>query len=488
MRRTPFPFASFAFLLVSIASSVLAASCKTEKLPPQLDDPNGHPVIIGGGGGDGGSTDGALSDVDGAVSGCGDLPTSFATFAPSRVIYVAPDGNDTNDGATRATAWRSLANAGAQLQPGDRVDVFTGTYACGVQIGVAGTAARPVWIRSVDGPLKAAFNCGGAGIGFHFVSAKYVALDGLDINTTQLDGVTIDSGIGPTFTDLSDHITIMNSHVHGTGAAGIHVTQATNIDIFSNEIDTTEGFGPNAGGQGIDLVGVHGARIVANTVHDITTNTAIQVRGGAQNTRIAANRISNSLEGIHLGGTSDRPFFLPPDSDVEGDGVIAHSNVITGSIGTAFAALGCKSCLIANNTVAITSSTQTIRLLPGNTGSTSAATASHTTGLRLLNNIVSLSGATPTKLINAVSTEEAGFTQSNNMFFFATGNVGSIPTDVAVGGTGTFTDKDPLFVNASTGDYRLQTSSVGNMAAKALTEVLYTASGACRTTWNIGAY
>ncbi len=492
MRRTRPTFASstsFTFLLAALASSALAASCKTEKLPAQLDDPKGHPVIIGGGGGDSGASDGALSDVDAAVvGGCADAPASFGTFAPSRVIYVAPDGTDTNDGATRATAWRSLAKAGAELQPGDRVDIFTGSYTCGVDIGVHATASRPVWIRSVDGPLKAVFNCGGAGIGFHLVSAKYVAIDGFDINTTQLDGIEIDSGIGPSFPDLSDHITIMNNHVHGTGAAGIHVTQATNIDVFANEIDTTEGFGPNAGGQGIDLVAVSGARIVGNNVHDIATNTAIQVRGGALNTRIAANRITSSLEGIHLGGTSDRPFFLPPDSDVEGTGVIAHSNLLTGSVGVAFSAIGCKSCLIANNTVAITGSTQTVRLLPGNTGATASGSISHTINLRLINNVFALSGAAPTKLLNIVSTEEVGFTQSNNIFFFAAGSVGTIPTDVAIGGTGTFTDKDPLFVNATAGDYTLQTASVGRMAAKALTEVLYTATGACRTTWNIGAY
>lgn len=471
---------------IVLFAAAAAASChKSPSLPGELDNPNIQPSPPSGGGGDGGTIDGHVPD---GGTACGEAPSILAGFTPSRILYIAADGSDSNDGATRATAWRSFTNLAAQLQPGDRVDVFTGNYDCNAEIGVHATAQRPVWIHSVDGPLKAVLNCGGAGFGMHLVSAKYVVVDGFDIVQPQIDGIHVDSGSGPTFPDLADNVVLQNNHVHSTGAAGIHVTQATNVWVFQNEVDTTEAFGPNAGGQGIDLVAVNGARVIANNVHDVRTNVAIQVRGGAFSTRVAANRLANNQEAVHLGGLSDRPFFLPNDSAVEAQGVVAHSNIVTGATNIAFAAYGCQGCTIANNTIYLAAATQPIRGLAGNTGSGSTATQSHTINLRVANNIFYFTGMTPTDLFNIPSSEETGFLQSNNLFFVANGSAATINTDVPIGGTGTLVDKDPLFTNAGSGDFTLATSSPASMAAIPIAEVSYNVVGACRTSWNIGAY
>jgi len=475
------PFA----LLATVA--LVAPSCsKDPTLPGQITG-DGRPPPSGGGGDGGATTDGG-GVHDGSTTSCIDTPTLLAGFAPSRILYVAADGNDSNDGLSRSTAWRSLAKLGAELLPGDRVDVFAGTFDCSASIGVAGTATKPVWIRSADGPKKAVFACGGAPYGFHLVSASYVVIDGFEIDAANLDGVHIDSGAGPTFTKLSDHIVVVNNHIHGTGAAGVRATQATNVDVFSNEIDTTEAFGPNLDAQAIDLVAVDGARVVGNTIHDVRNNVAIQVRGGAKNALVAANVLTNNLEAIRLGGNTDRGAFLPPDSAVEAKNALAHSNVITGGTGIAFAAIGCDSCVFANNTVAITAATQPVRALSGAAGTSSTASVSHTIGLHLVNNIFSFSSVTPVNLLAIASTEEAGFVQSNNLFFLATGSVSSITSDVAIGGTGTIVDKDPLFARPASGDYSLAAGSPAAGAGTALPAVRYTATGACRTVFDIGAY
>ena len=79
----------------------------------------------------------ALTSISLACSG------TFAT-----TYYVAPTGNDTNNGTSQTTAWRSIARvqqAANALQPGDQV-LFQrgGSYAGQLTMNVSGSAAAPI--------------------------------------------------------------------------------------------------------------------------------------------------------------------------------------------------------------------------------------------------------------------------------------------------------------------------------------------------------
>ena len=102
-------------------------------------------------GGDGGGIDGGAdapkSDgaSDAALS-CGDpeemLPAWFRA-TPEKELYVAPGGDDTNDGSSMAKALKTTTAALKKLAPGVRLNFAAGTYGCGSISDFAGTAAKP---------------------------------------------------------------------------------------------------------------------------------------------------------------------------------------------------------------------------------------------------------------------------------------------------------------------------------------------------------
>lgn len=70
--------------------------------------------------------------------------------APS-VFYVAPDGNDNNDGLTRLTAWRTVRRAGEKVNTGDKVLVAGGNYRETVIIRATGTEKHPIVFKALPG-------------------------------------------------------------------------------------------------------------------------------------------------------------------------------------------------------------------------------------------------------------------------------------------------------------------------------------------------
>jgi parallel beta-helix repeat protein len=93
-----------------------------------------------------------LSDPDG-VTGTTLLSASFATRAdaliePSlRTLFVAPNGLDTNDGLTPATAVKTVQRAANLAQAGDVVSVASGVYRESISLPRSGTALQPIVFR-----------------------------------------------------------------------------------------------------------------------------------------------------------------------------------------------------------------------------------------------------------------------------------------------------------------------------------------------------
>lgn len=70
---------------------------------------------------------------------------------PRRTLYVSPAGDDTHDGSTAETAWRSLSFAATQTEPGDLVLVAAGVYREQVVLDRPGTAEAPIVFRATPG-------------------------------------------------------------------------------------------------------------------------------------------------------------------------------------------------------------------------------------------------------------------------------------------------------------------------------------------------
>lgn len=76
----------------------------------------------------------------------------FAPSLPAATYYVSPSGNDTNNGTSQSTPWRTigrLAQLSNSLQPGDQI-LFQrgGTYSGQFTINSSGTASQPILIGS----------------------------------------------------------------------------------------------------------------------------------------------------------------------------------------------------------------------------------------------------------------------------------------------------------------------------------------------------
>ena len=100
------------------------------------------------------SADALRADATLAVLKAEGPPLSFKTAprpADPRVYYVAPDGNDGNNGLPREQAFRTICHAAAQVGPGDTVMIAAGEYNETVRIRAAGTKERPITFRCVPG-------------------------------------------------------------------------------------------------------------------------------------------------------------------------------------------------------------------------------------------------------------------------------------------------------------------------------------------------
>ncbi len=70
---------------------------------------------------------------------------------PARDLFVAPDGDNRDDGLSRETAWRTLNHAADQVRPGDTVHVAGGTYSEAVRVRATGELYRPITFRAQAG-------------------------------------------------------------------------------------------------------------------------------------------------------------------------------------------------------------------------------------------------------------------------------------------------------------------------------------------------
>ena len=71
--------------------------------------------------------------------------------ASPRSYYVAPDGDDANDGLSRGEAFKTVCRAAARVGPGDTVMIAAGDYNETVRIRAAGTKDRPITFRCIKG-------------------------------------------------------------------------------------------------------------------------------------------------------------------------------------------------------------------------------------------------------------------------------------------------------------------------------------------------
>lgn len=280
-------------------------------------------------------------------------PDPLAT--PVREISVTPGQSPT------------LAEAFSAAEPGDYIVLEAGTHRPGgnLVINRSGTPANWIQIVAAEGATPIV-DLDGAG---EFrIAASYVALSGVDIR----NGGGNNLHIAPGAVDVH-HVYVGDTIIHdlawGPGAA-IKVNRNNNEGAGVGTICLENNAVSEAIGNAlIDGVGVDGAVIVGNDIHDNAPGShGIFFKGGSSDILIEGNLI-RGIRGnaaLQFGGNTGPSFWDPAYPDWEGVDQIARHNLIADFDDAAVEIRGVIGAAVYNNTIVTQSSFAIFRLHKGN--------------------------------------------------------------------------------------------------------------------------
>jgi len=154
-----------------------------------------------------------------------DASATFTTLAAApkpAVYYVAPDGDDGNDGRSRKTAWKSIRRAANRVDVGDTVLIAGGTYKETVWVRATGDKDRPITFKAMPGE-KVVFDAGKRELANAFIlnNKEHVVFDGFyffGFNAAGNDSVQwVPSMAGVFQLNDSDDVTIRRCLMNGRG-------------------------------------------------------------------------------------------------------------------------------------------------------------------------------------------------------------------------------------------------------------------------------
>ncbi len=187
-------------------------------------------------------------------------PLTFETAtqaAPAKKLYVAPNGDDKNDGLSRAQAFQTVSRAASQAVAGDTVLIAGGKYRETVRVRATGSEDRPVTFKAMpgervdfDGDFRKLT------VGFAINSKQHLRFDGLyfkmfgnkgwesvfnvfDSQHVQLTRCFMNgaTGAGNSPQLLRTHNckdVLMQNCVVASGFQGTYFTQSTDLRIENN--------------------------------------------------------------------------------------------------------------------------------------------------------------------------------------------------------------------------------------------------------------
>ena len=253
-----------------------------------------------------GSQQAGVTGADGAIgvslvggNAC-PTPTPTVVVAPNP-LYVRTSGNDTNSGADKASALKTISTAAQLARSGYVIIVGPGTYREG-DITNARTGVPPQGLSfvanaagdltgDVAGEVKIDGTGTGATAGFNLSKAPGSLIDGFTITGFSDAGIVIKSS--------SDDFTIQNCIVFNNPGAGdgIRVQDSASVLVLNNLVYGNGGTGITIAGQ---ISGSPDARVLSNTI------------------------VNNGIRGIVVGNTS-----------AASPGALVHNNIVQGNTGDA---------------------------------------------------------------------------------------------------------------------------------------------------------
>lgn len=136
-------------------------------------------------------------------------------------MYVAPDGEDGNDGSS-SHPWATIQRGLQAAQPGDTIVVEAGSYAPASFVR-GGTAGAPITLRG-NGSVTLTGN--GSGVGLAVAGVSYVVVEGFEISN-------FDVGIG--LNGASD-VVVRGNTLRSNASAGIQNWKVDRVQVLQNRL------------------------------------------------------------------------------------------------------------------------------------------------------------------------------------------------------------------------------------------------------------
>jgi len=281
-----------------------------------------------------------------------------AGAAPVRQIVVTPGESPT------------LAEAFATAQAGDHIVLTSGTHTQTGNLVISQSGTSNGWIEIKAAPTATPIiDLNGAG---EFrISGSYISLSGVDIR----NGGGNNLHIAPDANDVH-HVHVANTVIHdlawGPGAAiKINRNNTANAAVGTVCLESND-VSEALNNAIIDGVGVDGAVVIGNDIHDNAVGShGIFFKGGSADILIEGNLI-RGIRGnaaMQLGGDTGATFWNPAYPEWEGVNQIARNNLIADFDDSAVEIRGVNGASVYNNTIVTQSSFAIFRLQVGNDAS-----------------------------------------------------------------------------------------------------------------------
>jgi len=227
-----------------------------------------------------------------SLIGCGGV----ANQEPGSVYFVSPMGDDSNEG-TEDFPFQTIQVAVDTARAGDTVSIKSGTYKERISFNHSGTSARPIVIKNnqqdkviIDG-TQIDWDVTWGGL-LDFSEVSHIHVSGLLVKNSTHAGI---------FLDDCHHITIEDSKTDNTYSSGIGVWYSHDIHIQKNEVSLA----CNDGGEEcISIVDSHHVTVEDNEVHHNGPGSeggeGIDVKEGSHDVLVSHNHIHHLNKRIGL--------------------------------------------------------------------------------------------------------------------------------------------------------------------------------------------
>jgi len=223
-----------------------------------------------------------------------------ATAAAPAVYYVAPDGDDADNGRSRDRAWRTVSRAADRVRPGDTVLIAGGTFTETVRVRATGDRNRPITFKAMPGE-KVIFDGDGRTLGcaFYATDKAHLHFDGFYFTRFMHGSPSMPwsdragGHNGAIVLYRSDNVQITrcfhDSRGPGYGPGLVHARHCADLLLQNNVIIGSMG-------GGVSFAGCPGARIENNVfLRNLISHVSEAVNEPQQKFLMANNIFTDSI-------------------------------------------------------------------------------------------------------------------------------------------------------------------------------------------------